>query len=115
MSIAVYTNIRGQVVIREEGDWPHDEDDKWILVAPENAIRLARAVLKEVGLEIGELRRVEGRCPVETPDSLAPKPSRGAERQRRYRERHGCNGVTDAKRNASVTSDVTRDGAMAAE
>ena len=48
--IAVYTNPRGDVVIRQR-DWP--DDDTIILVAPEYAERLAR----DLGMRSGDRRR----------------------------------------------------------
>ncbi len=40
---AVYTNPHGAVVVRQEGG-PYDEDC-WIIIRPENALRLCRAIL----------------------------------------------------------------------
>jgi len=44
----------GDVVIRQDGDW-YRRDDAWIVVRPENARRLAEAIM-----ELAELRRSPG-------------------------------------------------------
>ena len=87
--IAVYTNPEGHIVIRQDGDW-YRKDDAWVVVLPENARRLADAILA-----LAE--------PVPAPGPLAlpaPADRTAAERQRRHR---------NAKRNGStVTPTVTR-------
>jgi len=82
-ALAVYQNAAGAIVIRQEMQWD-DDSDVFIVVQPENAPALARAIMREAGSGNG--------------GQLAlPAPTSAAERQRRYRERkrHG---------------DVTRDG-----
>jgi hypothetical protein len=91
-SIAVYINPHGDVVIRQDGDW-YRRDDAWIVVRPENARRLAEAIM--------ELAEPEALPRLALP---APADRTAAERQRRYR---------NAKRNGStvtptVTGSVTR-------
>ncbi|MBC7103812.1 MAG: hypothetical protein H5U13_11500 [Parvibaculum sp.] len=85
---AIYRNARGCIVIRQRD--PYDDDaDSVLLVLPENAGALARAILAEAG-DGGQLA---------LPAPVVSNHSRtaAAERQRRYRER---------KRDG----DVTRDG-----
>ena len=76
MATAVYPNNSGRIVIRQQADW-NDSDDVVILVAPENALAVARAIVTAAGL---------------TDESLgvatAPKDRTAAARQRRYRQRH---------------------------
>ncbi|MPZ36764.1 MAG: hypothetical protein GEU95_01660 [Rhizobiales bacterium] len=48
MAIAVYTNPNNEVVIRQSGRYGPDED-QWVVVAPEHALRLAEAIIREAG------------------------------------------------------------------
>lgn len=97
-AIAVYQNSRGDLVIRQEGQYGPDEDQV-VIVTPENAAELAKAIIKAAG-------------PVARPDidwnavnadfdamEARNGQSAGAERSRRYRQKK--------KRDASVTRDVT--------
>jgi hypothetical protein len=74
---AVYTNPHGCVVIRQAGQYSQDED-QLVIVAPEHARKLARAILAAAA----------GRA-AENPATDRTS----ADRQRRYRKRHR-NGVT---------------------
>lgn len=101
MSIAVFTNGFGQIVILEQADGALHHEDHHIIIARENALATAKAILAEAGLEIVELRRAssaETSSPTGIPDQHTSGLSPGAERQRRYRERH---------RNGAVTAGVT--------
>lgn len=94
---AVYTNNNGDIVIRQKGDPYEDEDDHWFILAPQNAHRLAHAILELVaycdGLATAEQLYGEPR----------PNPNSNAERQRRHREKKR-NGVTP-----TVTDPVTQE------
>lgn len=84
--IAVYENVRGNVAIRQQGDWCAHEDDIVIEVRPENVRKLVDSLLALI-----------------EPDASAstlvlPAPMTPAERQRRHRH---------AKRHVSVTGSVT--------
>lgn len=86
-AVAVYTNPKGGIVIRQAGQYG-PEEDQWIVLAPEHAGKLARALL--------DLAKAE---PTASPPLALPPPAKdrtAAERQRRYRERR--NGVTANER-----------------
>lgn len=74
-AIAVYTNPKGDIVIRQAGQYGPDED-QWIAVAPIHALALAHAIAHAAGLELAAT------------ESAAPKDRTAAERQRRYRARN---------------------------
>jgi hypothetical protein len=94
MDLAVYTNNFDQIVIRERRDWPHEEDDKWIVIGRENAVAVAKAILTEAGLDI---RNVDEADHTVTPRQHQPaRDGTAAARQKRYRNRHRNGAVTDA-------------------
>lgn len=84
-AITVYTNPRGDIVIRQSGQYGPDED-VCVVVTPENSRKLADAIVRIAG--------VESVTPSTTLPTSATKPMTNAERQRAYRER---------QRNAAVT------------
>jgi len=91
-AIAVYQNVRGDIAIRQRGDFNPDTldiEDVVIVVTPRHAAELARAIL-----DLAEPEQAPA------PLALAAPPDRtAAARQRRYR---------NAKRNGStVTPAVT--------
>ena len=92
MPVAVYTNPKGNIVIRPEGDY-YRKEDAWVVLTPENARVLVAAILALAGPELEP----------EPPPRLAlpaPADRTAAEQQRRYR---------NAKRSGStVTPIVTR-------
>lgn len=105
--IAVYTNGRGRVVLRQR-----DRDgDSILIVRPEYASGLARALLREIGLEhlLSSSGDASSSCRRSLGDGSAtervrttPKDRTAAERQRRRRARD-----RDAGRDtASETRDV---------
>ena len=76
-SIAVYLNPKGDVVIRQAGQY-HPDEDTWIVFAAQHASRVADALLETAGL-------------ADQPHdckAAAPKDRTAADRQRRYRERN---------------------------
>jgi hypothetical protein len=77
-AIAVYLNPKGDVVIRQAGQY-HPDEDNWIVVAPDHAPRVAEAILEAAGLAVYH---------PEDDQAAEPKDRTAAERQRRYRERH---------------------------
>lgn len=85
-AITVYTNARGDIVIRQAGQYGPDEDT-CVVVTPENSRKLADAIVRIAGVES-----------VTPSTTSATKPMTNAERQRAYRER---------QRNAAVTPVVT--------
>ena len=93
-AISVYTNQAGDIVIRQRGEWD-DPGDTYIIVRPENAEVLIRAILAEIPPTIRRL-----------PADQFPTGggTTGANRSRRYRER---------KRHA--ITHVTRDGGCDAD
>jgi len=92
LAVAVYTNPRGNVVIRQKADWC-DEDDIWIVISPDRAGAVARAILALVEPEAEP-------APLALP---APADRTAAERQKRYRQRHR-NGVTPVTDTVTATS-----------
>jgi hypothetical protein len=89
--IAVYTNAAGAVVIRAQ-DWP--DDDHFIVVARNNVAKLVEALAEEAGLDLGPSRA--------EPETMPKATSAGAERSRRYRQRHANGrGERDEERDAS--------------
>jgi hypothetical protein len=80
-AVAVYTNPRNEVVIRQACAWDED-DDTVIFVLPENAKAVADAIMAAAA-------RLQ-------PPSASPpsQPLTGAERQKRYRERNGGRDAT---------------------
>ena len=88
----VYTNPRGMIVVRQAGQY-HQDEDAWLIIAPQNVPALVAALLQEADVGDG----VEN----SSTDSTA------AARQRRYRQRRRHRDVTpptvttrDADRNA---------------
>jgi hypothetical protein len=47
--VAIYDNLHGDVVIRQERDW-NEQDDPFIVIARAHAIRAAHAILDAAGL-----------------------------------------------------------------
>ncbi len=93
LAIAVYRGARDHVVIRQEASSDEDEDH-CIFVLPQNAMRVARAILAAAGLEwpAPSLDNIQERPEAKTP---------GAIRQARFRK---------SKRNAvTPVTPVTRD------
>ena len=95
-ALAVYTNPRGQCILRQEQRWD-EQDDTVIFICAENALAVVRAILVAVGMDDLSLYRDCGwggediDWP-ETPPAVAataaegkPKDSTAAERQRRRR------------------------------
>jgi hypothetical protein len=79
LATTVYFNQRGEVVIRQKAD-VYDDGDTLVLLAPENAGRLANALLELIG---------------EMPtDATTSKDRTAAERQRRRRDRQRDAAVT---------------------
>jgi hypothetical protein len=97
-AVACYRNKSGEIIIRQCGG-SYDEDC-YVLIAPANVPTLLHAIADTAGINI--TIGTPGR-----PVTLLPAPVRAptshAERQKRYRQRHGSNGL-------SVTDGVTRDG-----
>ena len=52
LTVACYINPHGQVVIREEANWPHDDEDRWIIISPGNLLPLINR-LCELERQIG--------------------------------------------------------------
>lgn len=98
---AVYVNPRGHIVIRQQDD----HEDVWIIVQPQNARRLAAAILRAAG-DDEALGRLLGSHSEAPSHGDRPKDPTAAERQRRYRERNADRDVTrNADRNGPVTPD----------
>lgn len=89
LSVAVYVNPNGQMVIRQQCPWERD-DDSIIIVNPESAQAVADRLTALAAIEMPMLALP------------APKAKSGAERTRAYRDRKRDAGVTD-----SVTENVT--------
>jgi len=79
MPVAVFSNKNGDVVIRQCGQWYH-QNDPWIVLTPENA-RIVAGAISNLAAEL-----MAPAAPLALP---APTPAdrTAAERQRRYRER----------------------------
>jgi hypothetical protein len=88
---AVYTSVDGAIVIRQERAW-NEDGDTIIVIQPEHARTIAKAILGEAGIDIEA---------EETSNAAGPssKDSTAAERQRRRRARlrdsHAPEAVTD--------------------
>ena len=104
-ALAVYTNPRGQCVLRQERRWDEDEDTV-ILVCRENALKVAHAILTAVGMGDIELIRPcgGGYEDVVLPETSASrsKDRTAAERQRRHRAklRDSCDSDRDTNRDS---------------
>jgi hypothetical protein len=85
---AVYTNPHGEVVVRQQDQYG-DEDD-FIYIAKDNALKVAQAILTEAGVEVEMAVREDGGL---KEPLLLPAPTKAAERARRYR-RNKRDGVT---------------------
>ncbi len=81
--VAVYTNPKGAVVVRQRGD-DRDDDDAWIWFAPEHAPAVAAAIMAAAGLDATDIADL---APEPAQDASKPTASTAAERQRRYRQR----------------------------
>ena len=102
--IAVYSNIDGDLAIREQGDWCQHEDDHWIIVARANVPLFVQAICQVMGVE-QVLPPTALLLPNQAPSQA---PLSAAERQRRRRARQR-DSVTE--RHDGVTDSVTpRDG-----
>jgi hypothetical protein len=79
-AIAVYLNPRNEVVIRQEGHYGPDED-QFVFVTKDNVTKFVQAILEAAGFEsattYGE--------PLLLPK---PEPLSGAQRQKRFRNKH---------------------------
>ena len=104
--IAVYWNERGEVVIRQHS-WP--DDDTIILVAPENASRLADAILRCAAELSGEVDQADNN--EASPEPPRRPPMTPAERKRRQREleksSHECHDANVTARNAKRDTNGT--------
>jgi hypothetical protein len=118
-ALAVYTNMHGAAVLREQRGWD-EEADTYIVIAPENAIRVAYAILGAANhgdirfyrpsrsgdgyedVEIDELGGPLAWRPPAEGNAKKPKDTTAPERQKRYRDR---------KRQA-VTASVTLDAGV---
>jgi len=88
-AIAAYLNPHDEVVIRQDGQY---DDDHWICVTKDNAVKVAQAILETAGIE---------NCTKAAPLLLpAPKHKSAAERMRRCR-----NKKRNDDRNAGVTEE----------
>ena len=109
-AIAVYLNGKGDICIRQAGQYGPDED-QWVVVTPGNAAKLAKAILDAAGpiarpdIDWAAVNRDFDAFEARDPES---KDRTAAERQRRYRQRHR-NAQDTVTRNAP-DRDVT-DGA----
>ena len=104
--IAVYWNERGEVVIRQHS-WP--DDDTIILVAPENASRLADAILRCAAELSGEVDQADNN--EASPEPPRRPPMTPAERKRRQREleksSHECHDANVTARNTKRDTNGT--------
>jgi hypothetical protein len=91
-AIAVFTNVHGRIAILQKADL-HSDEDVVIVVNPENAAALARAILAHA-TEPEQASRLA---------LPAPADCTAAERQRRYRERHRNGSTVMVGRNDTVT------------
>jgi hypothetical protein len=91
-AIAVYPNPVGQVVIRRQRSWD-EEDDSFVHISRGNVLTIVGAILAAAGMDDIRLYRQHGMsCEDiglgETQTRSLSKDRTGAERQRRYRNRH---------------------------
>ncbi|MCQ4191016.1 hypothetical protein [Methylocystis suflitae] len=89
-AVAVYVGGGGAIVIRQEA-W-NDSDDSVVFVRPENAERVAQAILDAA-------QEAREQC-ADTQEPERRKPLTNAERQRRFR-RNARNGKNVTRRNES--------------
>jgi hypothetical protein len=76
---AIHFNTRGDIVIRQEADWPHEESDPFLVIGAQN-LRRVIARLTEMADEIDQGGPEEG-------EQTRTKDPTAADRQRRRRER----------------------------
>jgi hypothetical protein len=80
--LAVYPNLKGHVVIRQEAAWD-DNDDPFFTLAPAHAVAFCQAVLDAAGVAAAVVS-AKG-VPLNQTMLPKPEPLSGAERQQRYR------------------------------
>ncbi len=109
-ALAVFLNGDGSVVVRQECAWPDETEDPYVLIRPENAEAVARAILRAAAEARGD--------DAVTHESVTLPVTRNASsasRQKRYRERHR-NVVTitrDAVKDVGVTAVTTNTDELA--
>ena len=97
-AIAVYLNPHDEVVIRQQDQYD-ESDDQFVFVTRDNVLKVAQRMLDVAGIEMAMTNMEEGGL-AEPLLLLKPEPLSGAERQRRYRNKHR-NGNGDAQRHES--------------
>ncbi len=94
-AIAVYCNDQGSVIVRQQ---QYPDDDVFIVVQPQNAMALVRAILEAAGITQDTTLLLT--------DERSSGDSTAAERMRRHRQRKSKrNGADDVT--APVTAPVT--------
>jgi hypothetical protein len=119
---AIYANKHGGVVLRQQRAWD-EENDTYIVVARENAIRVANAILDAAGhgdlmfyrpsrsgagyedVGIDELGHHLAWAPPAEGKVKKPKDTTAPERQKRYRDRKRQGVTTDVTLHDGVTHD----------
>jgi hypothetical protein len=86
-AIAVYLNPHDEVVIRQQDDYDHDQ---FVYITKDNVLKVVERVLAIAGIQAAQ---------AQAELLMLPRPERlsGAERQRRYRNKHR-NGNGDEER-----------------
>jgi len=102
-AVAVYCNQTGGVVIRQQGD-PDDDADYFVVIRPENAATVARAIMREAGCGDGEKMLA-----LPAPSSKGNSRTAAAARQKRYRARKR-DGDSVTQRDGVTGESVTGDG-----
>ena len=77
--IAIYTNRRGDVVIRQEGHYP--EEDRFVYVLPDNVLKIAQKLLDVAGIDVSV---AEPQPHTELLPVSPPKDATAPGRMRRY-------------------------------
>jgi hypothetical protein len=95
-AIAVYTNPPDEVVIRQQDQYD-ESDDHFVFITKDNVLKVAERMLAVAGISMA-MACMEGGGLAEPLLLHNPTPLTGAERQRRYRNKHR-NGNDDASRN----------------
>jgi hypothetical protein len=93
-AIAVHLNLRDEVVIRQQDQY--DDEDHQIHVTKYNVLKLVTEMLAVADIH-AKIVLTEEAAQAELLMLPKPLPLSGAERQRRYRDKH-CNEMSDAER-----------------
>lgn len=77
-ALAVYLNQKGEVVLRQQADWPSDEDDIWITFPANDAEHVANQIIRLVNSQLTEGRLMPWQerrhCALSDGPAVSPQP-----------------------------------------